>query len=118
MGGSHRIDVGRIGTRVEDGVWRVLADRLWPRGVAKSTAPWDEWAKELAPSTDLRKWYAHDPDRYRQFKDRYWHELEGLGEAVGRIRALVEQNPVILLTATKELGLSHVLTLREFIEQA
>jgi uncharacterized protein YeaO (DUF488 family) len=58
----------------EDG-YRVLVDRLWPRGVSRERARLDEWAKELAPSTELRHWFAHDPERFAEFKRRYVHEL-------------------------------------------
>ncbi|MBP3043493.1 DUF488 family protein [Arthrobacter jiangjiafuii] len=60
-----------------DGGYRVLVDRLWPRGVSKEKAHLDEWLKELAPSTDLRKWYGHLQDRWDQFVQRYREELEG-----------------------------------------
>lgn len=56
---------------------RILVDRLWPRGVAKARAPWDLWLKEVAPSTELRRWFAHDPGRWEEFQRRYWVELRG-----------------------------------------
>ena len=55
--------------------YRVLVDRLWPRGVSRADARLDEWARELAPSTELRRWFAHDPDRFAEFKRRYAQEL-------------------------------------------
>ena len=55
---------------------RILVERLWPRGLKKEEAKIDAWLKDVAPSTDLRKWYAHDPAKWAQFKERYWSELE------------------------------------------
>ncbi|HEX6575226.1 MAG TPA: DUF488 family protein [Gemmatimonadaceae bacterium] len=60
--------------RPSDG-YRVLVDRLWPRGVSKASAHLDAWAKEIAPSTELRQWYAHDPSKWKEFKTRYLREL-------------------------------------------
>jgi uncharacterized protein YeaO (DUF488 family) len=60
---------------LEDGK-RILVERLWPRGLKKEKAKIDEWLKDVAPSTELRKWYGHDPSKWLQFKQRYWKELE------------------------------------------
>jgi uncharacterized protein YeaO (DUF488 family) len=83
---------------------RVLVDRLWPRGLRKDAAHLDEWAKDVAPSTELRKWYAHDPAKFAEFCRRYTAEL-----ATGAPRAALDQlaaraaaGPVTLLTATRD----------------
>lgn len=93
--------------------YRVLVDRLWPRGVAQADARLDEWLKDVAPSTDLRRWYGHDVGRFEEFAARYRAEL-GEPPALGAVRHLLELStvePVVLLTATRDLSHSgaHVL---------
>jgi uncharacterized protein YeaO (DUF488 family) len=70
----------------EDGE-RILVERLWPRGVSKEKAGVDLWLKEIAPSPELRKWFNHDPARWKQFQQRYWTELKDQPEAVKTLRA-------------------------------
>jgi uncharacterized protein YeaO (DUF488 family) len=96
---------------------RVLVDRLWPRGIAKAGAPFDLWLKEIAPSTELRHWYNHQPEHYAEFVKRYQRELEEPGpkEALGELRKLAKAGPVTLLTATRELELSHLSMLAELV---
>jgi len=96
----------------EDGV-RVLVDRVWPRGVRKDAARLDEWAKDVAPSAELRTWYHHDPAKFDEFRQRYTAELRDPGprEALSRLRALAAGKPLTLLTATKELDLSQAAVL-------
>jgi uncharacterized protein YeaO (DUF488 family) len=91
----------------DDG-YRVLVDRLWPRGLSQEGAHLDEWCKAVAPSTELRKWYGHDPQRFEEFSRRYREELERgeAADAVQRIRGLSGDRTVTLLTATKELDIS------------
>lgn len=93
----------------EDGT-RILVDRLWPRGLAKDRAAVDLWEKEIAPSSELRKWYGHDPDRYQEFSRRYRAELDGEEQtaALERLRALAAQGTVTLLTATREIDHSQI----------
>jgi uncharacterized protein YeaO (DUF488 family) len=81
-----------------------LVDRLWPRGVAKAGAPFDEWVKDVAPSTDLRRWYGHDPVKFDAFARRYREELTlpPADAAVARLRALAENGGVVLMTATRD----------------
>jgi uncharacterized protein YeaO (DUF488 family) len=80
----------------DDGV-RILIDRLWPRGVSKVKAALDDWMKELAPSTELRKWFGHDPARWAEFQRRYRAELRGQPDALNRIRALAKHGVVTLV---------------------
>jgi uncharacterized protein YeaO (DUF488 family) len=100
----------------EDGL-RVLVDRVWPRGMKKESARLDEWAKQLAPSTELRKWYAHDPERFGEFAERYRAELAEpeAHEALDRLRERADGGTVTLLTSVKEeqLDHSHAAVLRE-----
>jgi uncharacterized protein YeaO (DUF488 family) len=79
-----------------DGV-RILVDRLWPRGVSKAKAALDEWIKDVAPSTELRKWFGHDPARWAEFQRRYRAELRGQSETLARIRDLAREHVVTLV---------------------
>lgn len=92
---------------------RVLVDRLWPRGLSKERAQLDEWCKEVAPSPELRKWYAHDPDRYEEFSRRYRAELDDPEReaALGRLRKLASTGPLTLLTAAKRDDISEATVL-------
>ncbi len=102
----------------EDGA-RVLVDRVWPRGLRRDAARLDEWAKEVAPSTELRTWYHHDPAKFDEFRRRYVAELEQRGprEALSRLRALAAGGPVTLLTATKDLDLSQAAILAGLLRE-
>lgn len=95
----------------DDG-YRVLVDRLWPRGVTESAARIDEWAKDLTPSTELRRWFHEGPESRRdEFADRYREELTGrtARESLVRLRGLARTNPPItLVTAVKDPGNSHI----------
>ena len=84
--------------------YRVLVDRLWPRGVSKEKAALDEWAKDAAPSDELRRWYGHDPDKFAEFARRYRAELKTSPgkEAVAQLRATAKKKSVVLLTATRD----------------
>ena len=101
----------------EDGL-RILIDRLWPRGLTKSALKLDAWVKHLSPSNELRKWYQHDPEKFAEFRRRYIAELESESEALGELRETVTGRTVTLLTATKELDLSHATVLRELLDLA
>lgn len=85
----------------DDGT-RVLVDRLWPRGVKKETAAIDHWVKELAPSTDLRKWFGHDPERWEEFRRRYAAEIRAHPQELERLRELARQGPVTLVYAARD----------------
>jgi uncharacterized protein YeaO (DUF488 family) len=94
---------------------RILIDRLWPRGITKSKLKLDAWVKHLSPSNELRKWYQHDPEKFAEFRKRYVAELKQEGEGLAELRASVQGRTVTLLTATKELELSHATVLRELL---
>ncbi|MGW7534299.1 DUF488 domain-containing protein [Amycolatopsis sp. NPDC054798] len=115
---ERRVQVRRVYDPPEpaDGT-RVLVDRLWPRGLSKDRAHLDDWFKQISPSTELRKWYAHDPDRYDEFADRYRAELEepGRAEALDQLRALAEKGPLSLLTATKRSDISEAAVLADLL---
>ncbi|MGH8291496.1 MAG: DUF488 domain-containing protein [Steroidobacteraceae bacterium] len=80
----------------EDGV-RVLIDRLWPRGLTKEKAAIDHWMKEIAPSSELRKWFGHDPDRWTEFRSRYTEELRQHMALLDQIRNLAKKGTVTLV---------------------
>jgi len=80
----------------DDGT-RILIDRLWPRGVRKAAAEIDEWMKEIAPSTELRKWFGHDPARWPEFRRRYRSEIQRHEAELGRLRELARNGPVTLV---------------------
>jgi uncharacterized protein YeaO (DUF488 family) len=86
------------------GIHRVLVDRLWPRGIAKADAPIDEWVKDVAPSTELRQWYGHDPDKFAEFAKRYRAELRHSPgkEALAGLRDQAMRRTVALVTATRD----------------
>jgi uncharacterized protein YeaO (DUF488 family) len=98
----------------DDGL-RILIDRLWPRGLTKNALRLDAWVKHLSPSNELRKWYSHDPEKFAEFRRRYIAELEPQREALEELRETVRGRTVTLLTATKELELSHATVLRELL---
>ncbi len=98
----------------DDGL-RILIDRLWPRGLAKSKLKLDAWPKHLSPSSGLRKWYQHDPEKFAEFRKRYVAELKAQGEGLDELRAAIKGETVTLLTATKELDLSHATVLRDLL---
>jgi uncharacterized protein YeaO (DUF488 family) len=103
----------------EDGT-RVLVDRIWPRGLAKATAQLDEWAKVVAPSTELRRWYGHDPRRFDEFRRRYGAELAEPERqaAVRHLLELARSGPVTLLTATRDTDHSQAAVLAEHLRDA
>lgn len=85
----------------EDG-YRVLVERLWPRGVTRERARLDEWAKEIAPSPDLRRWYAHEPARFEEFRRRYLKELAGHEQELNELRRRAESGPLTLVYAARD----------------
>jgi uncharacterized protein YeaO (DUF488 family) len=81
---------------------RVLIDRLWPRGVGKAEAGIDRWLKDIAPSTGLRKWFNHDPARWRQFRQRYAAEVRGHPEPLRELRRLAREERVTLVYSARD----------------
>jgi uncharacterized protein YeaO (DUF488 family) len=101
----------------DDGM-RILVDRLWPRGVKKSNVKIDEWLKEIAPSSELRKWFAHDPSRWQLFKKKYALELREQADLVRRLRKESEKNTVTLLYSAKDIEHNNAVALKEIIEHS
>lgn len=92
--------------------YRALIDRLWPRGISRARAALDAWLEELAPSTALRSWFGHDPKRFGEFSRRYRAELRAQSEALEALRHRAERMRLTLLTATRDLHISHAVVLR------
>lgn len=105
--------------QADDGV-RVLVDRVWPRGLRKETARLDEWCKEVAPSAQLRTWYAHDPSKFDEFTRRYHAELTDpqRAEALAHLRELARHQTLTLLTATKAIEISQAAVLAAAIRRS
>lgn len=95
---------------------RILVDRLWPRGISKDKAKVAFWPKELAPSTALRRWYGHDPEKWAEFKSRYFAELEGIPELVSELLTHVRKGTVTFVYSSKEQKLNNAVALKEYIE--
>jgi uncharacterized protein YeaO (DUF488 family) len=102
----------------DDGL-RVLVDRLWPRGMTKARAALDEWCKDVAPSTELRKWYSHDPAKFDEFAQRYGSELEQAdrAEALRHLRNLAADRGLTLLTASKDPAISEAVVLATILSR-
>ena len=95
---------------------RILVDRLWPRGLSKADAKIDDWPKDIAPSTELRKWFGHDPERWSEFKRRYFAELESKSDTVRALLDYVRAGTVTFLYSSKERRLNNVVALKEYLE--
>jgi len=95
---------------------RILVDRLWARGLSKEKAKVDLWVKEIAPSTELRRWYGHDPNKWTEFKTRYAAELEANPGKVEELLAKVQAGIVTFLYSSKEERLNNAVALREYME--
>lgn len=98
----------------EDGA-RVLVDRLWPRGVSKEDAALDQWMKDIAPSTELRKWFGHDPARWDGFRTRYSKELHENAELLSQLRSLARQGPLTLVYSAHDEVHNDAVVLRDVL---
>jgi uncharacterized protein YeaO (DUF488 family) len=96
---------------------RILVDRLWPRGLTKERARVDLWLKEIAPSTELRRWFGHDPARWAEFQARYRAELAANAEPVARLRAEMARGPVTLIYGAKDEAHNDAIVLRDFLSR-
>lgn len=95
---------------------RVLVDRIWPRGVRKEQAAVDLWLKEVAPSSELRKWFGHDPARWPEFGARYRRELEAATDGLKTLKQLTRRGDVTLLYAARDEAHNNAVALREYLE--
>ncbi len=96
--------------------YRILVDRLWPRGISKERAKIDLWLKEIAPSNDLRKWYSHNLEKSKEFQERYITELEGNSDSTNRIKKKINaQKTITLLYASKDPNPMHAIVLQQML---
>jgi uncharacterized protein YeaO (DUF488 family) len=95
---------------------RILVDRLWPRGIAKSNARIAFWAKSVSPSNELRRWYGHDPEKWLEFRERYFEELDSNPDGVSELRSHLRSGTVTLLYSSKETRLNNASALKEYLE--
>lgn len=94
---------------------RVLVDRLWPRGISKERAKLKLWLKEIAPSTELRKWFNHDPKKWPEFQKRYKQELRNNRYAVNQLKSLAKKQTVTLLYGARDEEHNEALVIQQFI---
>jgi uncharacterized protein YeaO (DUF488 family) len=116
---AGRVQVRRVYEEPDQGDGtRVLVDRIWPRGLSKAKAALDEWCKNVAPSTELRTWYGHDPDRFEEFSRRYQQELRDpqRAEALAHLRGLAGDRQLTLLTATRRADISEAAVLAALLQ--
>jgi uncharacterized protein YeaO (DUF488 family) len=97
---------------------RILVERLWPRGVTKERAAVDLWLKDVAPSPELRKWFGHDPARWKQFEQRYRKELKAKQEAIDLLVSKARRGTITLVYAARDQEHNCALALKEFLDQS
>lgn len=96
--------------------YRVLVDRLWPRGVKKEALQLDEWDKDVSPSTDLRRWFGHDPDKFREFTSRYRDELKESGAAQALLERIGKRKQVTLVYGARDTEHNEAVVLKDYLE--
>lgn len=96
---------------------RVLVDRVWPRGVSKAKAALDQWLPEIGPSTELRKWFGHDPARWAEFRTRYRSELSARRDLVAALTEKARAGPLTLVYSAKDERHNQAVVIREFLEE-
>lgn len=97
--------------------YRVLVDRIWPRGLGRKEARVDRWCKEIAPSSELRRWFGHDPSRWEEFRRRYRKELEQSPELVAEFMANARSAELTLLFSARDVQHNNAVVLREWLEE-
>ncbi len=119
MAESPTIKIKRIyDSPADDDGFRVLVDRLWPRGVKKLDSRVDLWAKEIAPTTELREWFDHEPARFDAFRSRYMKELDSNADALKQIIDGAGNSAITLLYAARDTACNHALVLHECLSEA
>ena len=98
----------------DDG-YRILVDRLWPRGVSKEDAKLNEWDKEIAPSSELRKWFDHDEERFNEFSKRYSEELKDKENDLDKLRRIAKKKTLTLLYAAKNPEINQAVVLKDVL---
>ena len=115
----HQLTVKRVYMKPseEDGL-RILVERLWPRGLSKEKAAVDVWLKDIAPSTDLRKWFNHDPDKWHEFQNRYEEELQQNKDLVNMLRKKIQEQKVTLLFSSREEHFNDAIALQQYLKKS
>lgn len=103
--------------QAEDDGYRILVDRIWPRGVSKEKANLDEWNKDIAPSTELRKWFDHKEERFEEFTLKYRNELKEKEAQLNELRKIANSEPISLLYAAKSPILNNAIVLKDVLEK-
>lgn len=101
----------------ENDGYRILVDRIWSRGISKQRANLDEWVKTIAPSTELRKWFNHKEERFKEFEKLYKEELHPQNEELKRLRKIAEKKQVTLLYSAKDTQLNQAIVLRNILNE-
>ena len=96
---------------------RILIDRVWPRGVRKEDLKLDEWLKDLAPSTELRRWFGHDPEKWEEFRRRYFQELDAHPDTIRQLRTKMREGPLTIVFGSKEQRFNNAVALKEYLEK-
>jgi len=110
------IEIARACDTVQnDGSYRVLVDHLWPRGVSKEVLKLDQWLKDLAPTTELRKWFNHQPERWDEFHRRYFLELDGQPSPIAELAVIAARHPVLLIYGARDEQHNNAVALREYL---
>lgn len=118
IGKNRRIAIKRVydTPSAEDG-FRILVDRIWPRGVSKSDAQIHKWTKDIAPTTELRKWFGHNPEKWLEFKKRYFRQIKEHSELVNDILHCSREQTITLVYAAKDQKYNNAVALKEYIEK-
>ena len=112
------IDIKRIYDEPSDkDGYRVLVDRIWPRGISKKDASLDEWNKEIAPTTELRKWFDHEEERFKEFSKRYHEELKDKENDLEKLRKIAKKGTLTLLYAAKNPEINQAVVLKEVLSK-
>jgi uncharacterized protein YeaO (DUF488 family) len=97
--------------------YRALVDRVWPRGVTKDALELDAWLKDLAPSTALRKWFGHDPEKWQEFRERYFRELDGRAPAIEELARRASEGRLTLVYGARDAERNNAVALRDYLER-
>ena len=97
--------------------FRVLIDRIWPRGIRKEDLKLDQWLRTLAPSTELRQWFGHDPEKWDEFRKRYFRELDTHSEEIELLREKMRAGPLTIVFGSREERFNNATALKEYLEK-
>ena len=111
------IEVRRVYDEKRRDGYRVLVDRIWPRGLKKEEVKPDLWLRDIAPSSDLRKWFGHDPEKWDEFRKRYFRELKQRREEIGILLERERRGKVILLFGARDTEHNNAVALKEYLEE-